>query len=64
MVRVVVHAKDVEPLRHGSFAFTLWSHTVSRWCGLALLLAILVLNLALLGRHPIDWATLVGQLQF
>lgn len=54
----------LNPLRHGTFALKLWSHKVLRWCVPPMLLAIFLLNLPLLGLHPIYWVTISGQLAF
>jgi hypothetical protein len=54
----------LNPFARGAFAWKLWSHKVLRWCVPAFLIAILVLNLALLDRHPFYWLALVTQALF
>jgi cellulose synthase/poly-beta-1,6-N-acetylglucosamine synthase-like glycosyltransferase len=54
----------LNPLARGGFAWKLWSHKVLRWCVPGFLLAIFLLNLALIGRHPFYWLVLAAQIVF
>jgi cellulose synthase/poly-beta-1,6-N-acetylglucosamine synthase-like glycosyltransferase len=54
----------LNPFEYGTFAFKLWSHKVLRWCVPAFLVAILVLNVALLGTRPIYTLGLIAQIAF
>ena len=58
------HREMLNVFRYGWFAWQVWSHKLMRWLVPWLLLAVLVLNLALLGEGVIYPLILLGQLLF
>ena len=54
----------LNPLRFPLFSLQLWSHKVLRYLGFVPLIAVLLLNMALLGEHPIYMLAIGAQVGF
>jgi cellulose synthase/poly-beta-1,6-N-acetylglucosamine synthase-like glycosyltransferase len=63
MTTLFAHARMLNPMQHGIFAFELWSHKIMKWLVPIFLLAIFLFNLTLLGQ-PLYVGIFVGQIVF
>jgi cellulose synthase/poly-beta-1,6-N-acetylglucosamine synthase-like glycosyltransferase len=64
-ITAIARHKDVlDPSRFGLFGWQVWSHKVMRWAVPWFLIAVFLLNLPLLGSHPLYGLLFAAQLAF